>query len=515
MMRITRRIVAGYVILAGLMGALAVFQILAIHRIQAVDRYLAQTDFNSALSSLHLISDRDRVEEYTRKAFAPGGSEHEARLKSALEDFESGLSRLKSVSLATADQEELNRLDKFWQTFVADLSHEQNAAKSYGPTECPASLQNDLERLRVQTDTVQQVLLNSLASAGERLKETGRNVELISWYALAIVFVLGTLTSVIIIRSISTPLARLSEGTRGISQGKDFFRLDTSRNDEFSQLAKDFNTLAGRLGNLETMKKAFVSHVSHDLKAPLASMRETLQLLLEEIPGPLTPKQKRLLDLNNQSLVRLSGMIGNLLDMSKIEAGIMEYEFTHQDLIPLIRTAIAEFDAMARERGLSLAIEFPDGPVWVDCDGNRITQVLLNIVGNAVKFSKAPGPIRIRCGLSTLPPGIPEVWHRMLQDYVDRSQVALVAVSDTGPGIPDEHKERVFQMFHQVYQGRKMAGQGVGLGLAVCRTIVEAHSGAIWVKDNESGGSEFFLLLQPVLEKSGIVSQQKVDASSM
>ena len=165
---------------------------------------------------------------------------------------------------------------------------------------------------------------------------------------------ISILVSFLIYRSISNPLANLTEGTRAIAEGKFYYRLDTSRNDEFSQLARDFNTMTRRLNDLDELKKDFVSHVSHELKAPLASMRETLQLLLEQIPGPLTDKQKRMLELNLQSEHRLTAMISNLLDLSRIEAGVMEYEIKSQDVIPLVQNAIAEIEGQAGEKQIQM-----------------------------------------------------------------------------------------------------------------------------------------------------------------
>ena len=129
---------------------------------------------------------------------------------------------------------------------------------------------------------------------------------IVTLVALAI----SILVSLLIVRSISKPLANLTEDARHCGR-QVLHRLDTSRNDEFAQLARDFNTMTSA-SQLDEMKKDFVSHVSHELKAPLASMRETIQIMLEEIPGPLTDKQKRLLELNLQSGIRLTAMIGNL-----------------------------------------------------------------------------------------------------------------------------------------------------------------------------------------------------------
>jgi two-component system sensor histidine kinase GlrK len=263
-----------------------------------------------------------------------------------------------------------------------------------------------------------------------------------------------------------------------------------------SQLAKDFNMMAQRLDELDELKKDFVSHVSHELKAPLASMQETTYLLLEEIPGPLTDKQRRLLALHLQGGKRLSSMISNLLDLSRMEAGVMDYEIKKQDLIALIRTVTAEHEVRAREKGLRIDLALSAQPLIVECDGDRIIQVLNNLLENALKFSPQDTAIGVQVRFALdIPWHLPERWQRTVMPAANGTGYALLAVSDSGPGVPDAHKEKIFQKFHQVRQGRKIAGQGVGLGLAICQTIVETHHGAIWVEDHAGGGSVFFVLL--------------------
>jgi signal transduction histidine kinase len=320
---------------------------------------------------------------------------------------------------------------------------------------------------------------------------------LVLWFATFFALAISVLVSLLIVRSISKPLAHLTEGTRAIADGKFFYRLDTTRNDEFAQLAHDFNKMTLRLNELDELKKDFVSHVSHELKAPLASMRETIQLMLEEIPGPLTEKQKRLLELSLQSGTRLTSMISNLLDISKNEAGVMEYELRIQDLVPLVRNAITELEVQAQERQVRINPVLPEKPLYVECDNDRFVQVMLNLIGNAVKFSQRHSEIQVRVEKTQeMPEKTPERWRRLIKGSGRSDYFGLITVADSGPGIPDSDKERVFEKFHQVKQGRKIAGQGVGLGLSICRTIVQAHRGAIWVEDNPGGGSRFMVLLR-------------------
>jgi signal transduction histidine kinase len=232
-----------------------------------------------------------------------------------------------------------------------------------------------------------------------------------------------------------------------------------------------------RLGELDQMKKDFVSHVSHDLKAPLASIRQIMHLLLQEIPGPVNDQQKSLIELSYKSAERLASMVGNLLDVSRMEAGSMEYRMASNDVVSLIKGVTDEFDVQAREKGIHFVLESEQPSVLVECDRERIVQVVGNLYENALKFSPSHSEIVTRVSR-------------------DNSAAILVSVWDSGPGVPADHKKRIFEKFHQVKHGKKVAGQGVGLGLAICKTIIEAHRGQIWVEDNPKGGSVFSFVLQ-------------------
>ncbi|PYT07101.1 MAG: hypothetical protein DMF60_07830 [Acidobacteria bacterium] len=185
-----------------------------------------------------------------------------------------------------------------------------------------------------------------------------------------------------------------------------------------------------------------------------------------------------MIQLSYNSAERLAAMVGNLLDVSRMEAGTMEYQMATQDIVPMIKGVTDEFDVQAREKGIRLRLESDLACVFVTCDRERIVQVIGNLFENALKFS----------------PGNSEIVARVGQG---KGGEILVSVSDSGPGVPGEHKEKIFHKFHQVKHGKKMAGQGVGLGLAICKTIVEAHHGQIWVEDNSNGGSVFSFVLQP------------------
>jgi two-component system, NtrC family, sensor histidine kinase GlrK len=260
-----------------------------------------------------------------------------------------------------------------------------------------------------------------------------------------------------------------------------------------SRLQSENKLMASRM-EVEQMKKNFISHVSHELKAPLASMQETTHLMLERIPGPLTDKQTRLLDLNLQSGKRLAHMLGNILDVSRLEAGIVEYDMRNSDIAGLMNKVLVDMSERASAKSLRFDTDVPHDPLMIKCDPNRMAQLFTNLIENAVQFSNRDGVIGIRITPLEQPPQKPQAaLNRVSREH--SAGFALVEISDSGPGIEDSQKEMVFHTFHQTKQGKKSHGESLGLGLAISRALVEAHDGAIWVEDNPTGGAIFFVVL--------------------
>jgi len=242
------------------------------------------------------------------------------------------------------------------------------------------------------------------------------------------------------------------------------------------------------------VKKDFVSYVSHELKAPLASIQETTQLLLERIPGELTDKQRRLLELNLHSSKRLAGMIGKLLDLSRLQAGVVHYDMRDHEIGALVSDVVDEFRETARQKDITLTASIPSEPLMAAVDSTRFAQLLSGILENAVHFSNCGGAVQVSmCAIGEPPKEIPAPLRRGLTGR-PRHGFALISVCDSGPGIEDADKRTIFQAFERLPRGRKH-GQHLGLGLAIARALAEAHHGAIWVEDNPGGGSIFRVLL--------------------
>jgi len=496
-MKISTKIIFGYGVLIALMAGMLAYEIFAIHRMQSISRSLSGVNFRTTMFSFQLMRERDLVEEYTQKYFALGDPEYVDALQQFQSQFDATLREVKSSGRSTKEQQEIGRLDEEWRAFKEEFALERQKLTPGTFTDFPPGLEKRLEALRAKINVVYQATLAAIDSEVQRSNQTGRRAETVTWAVSAVALVVSCLVTFFLTRSIARPLSHLTEGTHRIAKGQFDYRLDVSRQDEFAQLARDFNTMTRRLNELDQMKRDFVSHVSHELKAPLASIRETLQLLLEELPGPLTAKQRRLLEINLQCARRLSSMIGNLLDLSRMEAGMMEYELKSNNLAALVRTTIAEFEPQAGEKDIRLETRLPEYALSAHCDADRILQVLGNVLSNAIKFSPEGGRIEIRGFKATaLPTRLPESWRRKMTPRAQDGGFIVATIADTGPGIPPPLKERIFEKFHQVQHTKELKGQSVGLGLAICRTIMQAHQGAIWVEDNPGGGSIFLVMLQ-------------------
>jgi signal transduction histidine kinase len=360
-----------------------------------------------------------------------------------------------------------------------------------------AALQSELDALQVQTQHVGEASQSEMEERLAQSSSAATLAERISWIAALGILFLSLVLSALIARSISEPLQRLTQGTRNVAEGQFDYRLDSTRDDEFAEVARAFNSMTERLAALDRMKRDFVTGVSHDLKTPLTSMQETISILLDEVPGPLTEKQRTLLVLNQQSGERLSAMLAKLLNLSRLEGGL-EPEMQVTDGAQLLRRAVAQAASAAEEHALHVDVIEPDHKVLVECDQDRILQVLDNLLENAIKFSPVGGYVRVEMQVLTeRPDEIPRGRWSAARSQRPDSSLMWITVTDTGPGVPDSEKERIFERFYQTPSGRAVRHRGVGLGLTICREIVGAHAGVMWVADNPAGSGTVFNVLLP------------------
>jgi len=281
--------------------------------------------------------------------------------------------------------------------------------------------------------------------------------------------------SLVITKSITRPIGLLKSKADEIASGNFEGRLEVQSPPEIGELAAAINSMCEKLRELDNMKADFFASMSHELRTPLTSIKEGTGLLLDGVGGDTTDKQRKLLSILAEESNRLISVVNSLLDLSKMEAGMMAYDFEITHVEPLIRRAVVEIAPLVEAKGIRLesGLDTPLPPLKMDPE--RILQVLRNLLGNAVKFTPKGGVVAV----SAQPAG---------------GKLA-VSVKDSGPGIPPESLTSIFEKFNQGSRRAPHARQGTGLGLAIANSIITSHGGKIWAESELGKGSTFIFVL--------------------
>ena len=301
---------------------------------------------------------------------------------------------------------------------------------------------------------------------------------------LALVF--AVVVSSLLARRFTAPLRRLTEAARALAEGDLDRRVPADRARtgaaEITELSRQFNAMAAQVQ--ETMdvivrdrdrSREFLADVSHELRTPLAALR-TFNELLREKAGEDPVARAEFLESSAQQLERLDWLAQNLLELSKLDSGLVRLDLRPDDLRATVLSAVEQAEAAARRRGVSLTTELPDGTLTVRHDPPRIGQVVSNIVGNALKFTPRGGSVTVK-----LAP--------------HRQGGARIQVTDTGVGIDAAELPHIFDRFYRGSRASEARSSGSGLGLAIVRSIVEMHGGRIAVESRVGSGSTFTVTL--------------------
>lgn len=243
---------------------------------------------------------------------------------------------------------------------------------------------------------------------------------------------------------------------------------------------------------VDQMKSDFVSAVSHELRTPLTSIREAIALIYEEITGSINDKQKRCLTVALQDVDRLTRIINNLLNLSRIESGKVKIKRASLVVSQFVEHVITSLSTQAKANGVELKSDIPRDIPSLFADPDQMIQVLTNLVGNALKFTPKGGSITVEASViaseanQSQKPEIASVASRPRND-----KQVCISISDTGPGISVDDQAKLFQKFSQLDTGLTRRSGGTGLGLVISKEIVVRHGGKIWVASESGKGSTF------------------------
>jgi signal transduction histidine kinase len=227
-----------------------------------------------------------------------------------------------------------------------------------------------------------------------------------------------------------------------------------------------------KLKELDKRKSAFVANVSHEFKNPLAVIKESLEIALDGLVGEMSPQQKEIIIPAKSNIERLIRLVTDLLDLSKIEAGKMEMRRTEFDIVALVNEILSSYERELSKKQLVLKKDIPPGIGLVWADRDKLSEVIINLLNNGIKYTPSPGQLIIK--------------------LEGTEKEIRFEISDTGPGIPGEYLEKIFDKFERITAEKQ---EGTGLGLPIAKDIVGLHKGKIWVESEVGKGSKFIFTL--------------------
>jgi len=287
--------------------------------------------------------------------------------------------------------------------------------------------------------------------------------------------------------SIVGPVTEISARLGRIAAGDFTQRATVVNRDELGTLANNVNHMCGELGRLYQQieeaskhKSQFLANMSHELRTPLNAILGYTEMVIDSVYGDVSEEIRTVLLRVQKSGRHLLGLINDVLDLSKIEAGQLTLSVDDYSIKSVVQNVLSAVESLAAEKRLTLNVAIQPNLPMGSGDERRLTQVLLNLVGNAIKFTDE-GQVGIK--------------------VCAENGSLLVAVSDTGPGIAQSNQARIFEEFQQAEKSTATKKGGTGLGLAISKRIIEMHGGSIWVESSPGHGATFLFKIPAKVER--------------
>ena len=461
-MRLSRKVFVTTAVLILVLAGVGTWSLLAISRLVDVNRAIATQSVPALRMGTSL---REQLTGLTRTDENAGPKAAEAA-QQAWNDRASRMAKDLTLLRAFLGTEE--ERSQHQEAMVAFTTYRRLAAMGPGLS---AERRFASDRAGAHLDR----LLGATYGALEDAQLEARELEAHTWntvfWVLLASLAAALVTAGLLTGHLTRSLRRLSVATGQLADGAFTQPLPVTSRDEIGGLARSFNRMAARLREVDDLKEELFSHISHELRTPLTSVKEATHLLLDRVPGPLTSKQARLVEIIAASSDRLLGLVSQVLELSRLRARVLPLERRLVDMEKVVVEAIEELRPQIEEKNLAVGRTTSGSDFGIQGDEDRLLRVVVNLVGNAVKFTADRGAIMV--GLT------------------DRGAEIELLVRDTGIGIPASELSRIFDPYRQAHRGRG----GSGLGLAIVKGLLEAHGGRVRVESEEGLGSSFVVHL--------------------
>lgn len=470
---IFHRLTAGYLAVLLLLGASSIYAILNLVqfnnaivsdyqkdiRLLETGRRIADSVFSQRRNEQKFLLTRDDV--------------FHAQFLAARADFDRLLAELTALPPSPEGNEIRSRIEGYsrqYQSLVDTEFDHLKHRRQYDRNRYKDEKQRASDAILEALETLEKSSREDFVRKAAMASEAGSSARTMAIVSFLVTVLLVVLLALWVTRSITTPLFKLVNKARQIQSGIFECDLSVSAPPEIAELSEAFNRMCDRLREMDRLKADFFAMTSHELKTPLTTISEGTSLLIEGACGAVTEKQNRLLTIIAAESSRLSHLVNSILDLSRMEAGMMPYNFEKRHIEPLIEQSVNEIIPYAEAKRIRVEREIgPDLPA-VPMDADRILDALRNLIGNALKFTPEGGRIVVAAA------------------PVDRG--LEVSVRDSGPGVPAEKLLAIFEKYQSGDQKK-----GTGLGLAIVKHIITAHGGKVWAENRPDAETRFIFVL--------------------
>jgi two-component system, NtrC family, sensor histidine kinase GlrK len=467
------RSTVGYLIVLFLLGTSNVYAILKLIQFNEIILRNLDVDIRAIDLGKRLVDSVLSQRRYEQKYLLTRDAVLYNQFLAEKDDFNRYLDEIRTLSVSPTLKRSFENIRLYHQRyrFLVDTEvHYMKGNRDYDRNRYRGEKERASDAILGELEKLDDDTRRDVITKTRMVSESGDSARKTALASLLITILLAIMLSFYITRGITKPLIRLVGKTREIPAGTFDCDLDVSAPPEIAELAMAFNLMCDRLKEVDRIKADFFSTISHELRTPLTTIQEGTNLLLEGAGGNVTEKQGKLLTIISAEGNRLTSLVNSILELSKMEAGMMIYNFVQGDLVRLIEQAGTEIAPYMESKKIHLEKKIHSDLPSLRMDGERVLQVLRNLIGNAVKFTPEGGRITIAA--------------------TPANGGVEVSVSDSGPGIPGKNLTNIFGKYES-----SDPKKGTGLGLAIVKHIVAAHGGKVWAESEPGKGSRFVFVL--------------------
>lgn len=481
---IFQRLIIGYLAILIIIVGLGVYTFNRLGKLNKIIQSISSVDEEVIRTSNRLRDTSLSQRGFEKKFIVSKDRDFYQQFSETEKYFQKDLRQIKNLLNTSEKQSLIAEIEELHCQYLLAVKNEKNFTENKDPID---EYQDEKKKyIDKITHNLEELIGISKAAIDRKIKTSGE----IGSHAKKITSILTLTASIMAImiafmnaRTINRPILILIKGTRKIAKGKFENHLSIQSPPEIKELATAFNYMCDRLKEIDEMKTDLISNISHELRTPLAVIREAVSLLsCGTIPAAdSADKELKLLSIISEECERLINSVNSILDLSRMDAGMMEYNMERYSLYPLIEKSVIKIKPIAEKKKIELEVKLDNKLPFVNIDAEKICQVLDNLLSNALKFT--PEMERVMITGSLIDKKTPEhVTNK-------KGQFIVVSVSDNGCGISENNIKEIFDKFKTFH------GKGTGLGLYIARHIVTAHGGNIWVKSEKGKGSIFSFTL--------------------